>query len=74
MPAADPRSWRAMVTAVAADWELYAPSEDAAGDFAVRRRSAMGKRLRRLIFGLLSERAAAYNRFRRGTDIAADLD
>ena len=74
MPAADPRSWRAMVTAVAVDWELYAPSEDAAGDFAVRRRSAMGKRLRRLIFGLLSERAAAYNRFRRGTDIAADLD
>ena len=68
------RSWRATVRSIESTWRLYAPSDDAMSAEAVKRRTSLGKRLRKLILSLLAEKAAAYNRFRRSSDVTATHD
>ena len=73
-PADHARSWRATVEKLEADWRQYAPSDNATGDEAAKRRHSMGRRLRKTVLALLAEKATAYNRFRRGSDITAPHD
>ena len=70
-PSAHERSWKSTIEQLEIDWRQYAPSSDAVGEEAAKCRASMGRRLRKTILGLLGEKATAYNRFRRGTDITA---